>query len=352
MPIIWKLLFALTITINAFEVVAQPDTGAIEVEVIANELIFNDVPFKQCHASSLVELSNGNIMAVWFGGTYERHPDVCIWGAIKNSEGWSVPTLLADGKINDTLRYPSWNPVLFKSKIGELILFYKVGPSPSEWWGMFKKSIDDGKTWSTPLALPKGILGPIKNKPVYLSSGRVISPSSVEKGDLWSTHMELSDDDGNTWSKALLDTSMGYKLIQPTLLILNDGAILALMRSDQNYIVESRSKDEGITWSKPLKTTIVNPNSGIDAVTLSTGLHILVYNHAARGKEWYEGRNKLYVMASSNGEDWYDFYKLEDNTSGEYSYPAIIESSDGLVHISYTSNRTNIRHVTLKIKPQ
>ena len=213
---------------------------------------------------------------------------------------------------------------------------------------MFKKSVDDGKTWSKPLQLPTGILGPIKNKPIYVG-GRIVSPSSVENGDIWHAHMELSDDNGNTWSKSLLDTSSGYKLIQPTLLSLQDGTILALLRSDQNCIVESRSADKGITWSKPVKTTIKNPNSGIDAVTLKNGLHMLVYNPANAGKEWFEGRSKLFVMVSADGEHWHNAYKLEDNISGEYSYPAVIQSKDGLVHITYTSNRTSIRHVVLQI---
>lgn len=349
MRIIRFLIVVITNTILILEAAAQSDHKLPEVKLLENDLIFKEVPFKQCHASSLVELSNGNLMAVWFGGTYERHPDVCIWGSVKNDGGWSKPTLLADGIINDTLRYPTWNPVLFNTKSGELFLFYKVGPSPDEWLGMYKISTDDGQSWTMPVKLPEGIFGPIKNKPIYLSNGRIISPSSVERGQIWNPHMELSDDDGKTWSKVLIDTTMGYKLIQPTLLTLSDGTILALMRSDQNCIVESRSEDLGASWSKPEKTSILNPNSGIDAVTLSSGWHILVNNPAPRGKEWFEGRNKLYVMVSAEGKNWHNVYKLEDNSSGEYSYPAIIESSDGLIHITYTSNRMNIRHVVLKL---
>jgi alpha-L-fucosidase len=349
MRIIRFLIVVLTNVVLLFEAAAQSDQILPEVKILENELIFKEVPFKQCHASSLVELTNGDLMAVWFGGTYERHPDVCIWGSVKKDGHWSKPALLADGIINDTLRYPTWNPVLFMTKRGELFLFYKVGPSPGEWWGMYQLSIDDGQTWSKPVKLPEGILGPIKNKPIRLANGRIISPSSVERGQIWNAHMELSDDEGKTWSKGLIDTTTGYKLIQPTLLTLSDGTILALMRSDQNCIVESWSKDLGASWSKPEKTSVLNPNSGIDAVTLSSGWHILVNNPAPGGKDWFEGRSKLYVMISADGKIWHNLYKLEDNSSGEYSYPAIIETSNGLIHITYTSNRTNIRHVVLKL---
>ena len=350
MSITSKLFFTLIIILIFSDSIAQSITSSFKAEIITNELIFNEAPFKQCHASSLVELTDGRIMTVWFGGTYERHSDVTIWGSVRDKNGWSKPEQIADGIINDTLRYPCWNPVLFKSNKGELFLFYKVGPSPDEWWGMFKKSIDDGETWSEPEKLTEGILGPIKNKPIYTSCGRIISPSSIEKGNVWNAHMEISDDDGTTWKKVVIDTTTGYKLIQPALLTMNDGTIIALMRSNQNYIIESRSKDEGITWSRPGKTNVMNPNSGIDAVTLSNGLHLLVHNPSGSGKEWFEGRNKLYLALSTNGDTWFDLLHLEENKSGEYSYPAIIQSSDGLVHITYTFNRISIKYVIVRIR--
>ncbi|MCU4156791.1 exo-alpha-sialidase [Carboxylicivirga sp. A043] len=341
-------LFSIVLLIVCTSLSAQHTTKIMDATLVEEGFIFSNPPFKQCHASTVVQLSDGNLMAAWFGGTYERHPDVCIWGAIKSTDGWSQPVLLADGIMNDTLRYPTWNPVLFKTQSQELYLYYKVGPSPNDWWGMYKKSTDNGQTWSSAARFPDGLLGPIKNKPIYLGNGRIISPSSVENGDEWHAHMEVSDDDGQSWTKVPIDTSKGFKLIQPTLLTLSDGTILALMRSNQNCIVESRSTDNGNNWTVPQRTRLLNPNSGIDAVTLSSGLHVLVNNPAPSGKDWSDGRNKLYVMISADGENWQEVYKLEDNTLGEYSYPAIIETADGLVHITYTSNRSNIRHVVLK----
>src|SRR5678815_1809353 len=93
----------------------------------------------------------------------------------------------------------SWNPVLFQPKEGPLLLFYKVGPSPSEWWGMLETSTDDGKTWSAPKRLPDRVLGPIKNKPEQLPNGDLLCPTSSED-DGWRVHFERTMDLGKTWA--------------------------------------------------------------------------------------------------------------------------------------------------------
>ncbi len=328
---------------------AQGDVDSWTVEVLVDEFIFSDPPFAECHASSVVELSDGTLMATWFGGTRERNPDVTIWGSIKTDDGWSEPTEWADGIISESERYACWNPVLFLTRKNELFLFYKVGPSPREWWGEYKTSADNGATWSDVVKLPDGLLGPVRNKPIYLSNGNILSGSSVETKKTWHAHMEISEDHGQTWSRVQLDTTTGYKIIQPTLLSLEGGDILTLMRSNQGVIVESRSSDMGRTWTTPAKASLPNPNSGIDAVTLSNGLHLLVYNPHPGGGRWVEGRAKLNVAISDNGTDWRDIHKLEDNEEGEFSYPAVIESSDGRIHITYTHDRTNIRYVVLEL---
>ena len=319
------------------------------IEILEQGFIYEEAPFPQCHSSTLLSLDNGDIMVAWFGGTHERHPDVCIYSAVYDGETWSVPERIADGIVRDSVRYPAWNPVLFKNKGGTLFLYYKAGPSPSEWWGMYKTSEDNGKTWSDGKQFPETILGPIKNKPLMLADGKIISPSSTEDGDIWKVHMELSEDGGYTWEKVAVDPDSDYKAIQPTLIRLADGTIKALIRSDQNVILESESSDEGKTWTSLKKTGVANPNSGIDAVTLDNGNHLLVYNPMVSGKDWWEGRNKLNLAFSADGESWKDIYTLEDQDEGEYSYPAIIQSADGMVYVTYTYNREKIRFVKLRL---
>jgi alpha-L-fucosidase len=316
-------------------------------DITVSENIFETAPFEQCHASTIIELNDGSLMAAWFAGSYEGSKDVAIWSSVKKGDSWTSPVQVANGKVNDTLQYPCWNPVLFYNSDGVLFLFYKVGPNPREWWGMQITSTDEGKTWSKPERLPEGILGPIKNKPILLKSGVILSPSSTETNSRWQSFIERSENGGKSWQIIPVDTANPAKVIQPTLLLYPKGKIQALLRSNQDYIMESWSADEGKTWSLLQKTKILNPNSGIDAVTLSSGLQVLVYNPMQSGAEWVNGRNKLNLAASVDGINWKDIVELENQPEGEFSYPSVIETSDKKVHVVYTANRKWIRHVVM-----
>src|SRR5688572_2322824 len=89
---------------------------------VSSELIYllNNKPTAQCHASTMVELSDG-LMAAWFGGAHERNADVGIWVSVNKNGGWSHPVQVANGFESDSVRYPCWNPVLFKPKSGPLL---------------------------------------------------------------------------------------------------------------------------------------------------------------------------------------------------------------------------------------
>jgi predicted neuraminidase len=307
--------------------------------IVKAEFIYETPPTPQCHASTIVEPSRGKLVAAWFGGTHERNPDVGIWVAGQDGGAWSTPVEVADGVSGGT-RHPCWNPVLFQPKVGPLLLFYKVGPSPSEWWGMVRTSQDGGKSWSDARRLPDGILGPIKNKPIETAGGALLSPTSTEH-DGWRVHFERSTDRGATWTKTDNVGSGGaIAAIQPSILTLQGGRLMALCRSRQGKVVGTTSADDGKTWSPLAPTALPNPDSGIDAVTLRDGRHLLVYNHTARG------RSPLNVAVSTDGQTWKSALQLEVEP-GEYSYPAVIQSADGLVHITYTWKRTRVKHVVV-----
>lgn len=317
---------------------------------VKEELIFKDAPFAQCHASTLLETVNGEVLAAWFGGTHEGNKDVKIWISVNSKGKWTYPVEAANGNFGTSGTFPLWNPVLFRSSADKIFLFYKAGPNPRDWWGMYKTSIDEGKTWSEAVRLPDRILGPIKNKPIQLEDGTILSPSSTETIENWKVHIERSTDKGQTWEKILVDPETEFGVIQPSILTYPDGRLQILCRSKQGNVIESWSDDKGITWSKMKRTDLLNPNSGTDAVTLKNGTQLIVYNPLIPGKEWFNGRFKLNVAQSSDGKSWKDIMILEDGKKEEYSYPAIIQSSDGKIHISYTYDRKNIKYLVIENK--
>ncbi|MBC6612627.1 exo-alpha-sialidase [Hymenobacter sp. BT507] len=314
------------------------------------EVLFPNPPFRQCHASTLVEVEGGRLLVACFGGSGEGQKDVAIWLASIDKQGQvSKPASVATGVVNDTLRYPTWNPVLFKEQKGKLFLFYKVGPNPREWWGMVQTSTNEGKTWATARRLPPGILGPIKNKPIQLTNGTILAPSSVEETtERWKVHLEKSTDRGRTWQRIPVDTASAFDVIQPSILRYPGGRLQLLCRSKQGSVVQTWSTDNGNTWGPLSKTTLLNPNSGTDAVTLRDGSQLIVYNPDVPGKDWFNGRGKLRVAQSQDGQKWNDIAVLENGDKEEYSYPAIIQTRDGRVHITYTYDRKNIKHVVLQ----
>ncbi|MCE5184862.1 MAG: exo-alpha-sialidase [Planctomycetaceae bacterium] len=318
------------------------------------EFIYETASFPSCHASTILELPTGDLLCAFFGGTAERDPDVEIRLSRKAVGGkWTSPVSVADGVQSAGQRLPTWNPVLFQARGGNIMLFYKVGPSPSQWWGMIKTSNDGGCTWSEARRLGDGLIGPVKNKPIQTAEGIILSGSSTEN-DGWRVHLERSMDEGKTWQLiGPLESGARIGAIQPALLTYSDGRIqmLCRTRSEHGSIAQSWSSDGGLTWSELERSSLPNNNSGLDGVTLRDGRQLLVYNHSTRTQAGMgdKGRGILNAALSRDGARWDAALMLDytDAPGKQFSYPAVIQSRDGLVHIVYTWHRQRIKHVVL-----
>ncbi len=316
-------------------------------------------PTPSCHSSTLVELPSGNLAAAWFGGTSEPDIDNVIWFTRKEEGNWIQPLMVVDGTEGETQDHRVGNPVLFQPEGGPLMLFYKVVDPKvgraSSWWGMLTTSTDEGKTWSTPRRLGRdpslgeanpNLIGPVKNKPIQLADGSILCPSSTEH-DGWRLHFELSRDQGMTWQViGPVASNTGLSAIQPSLLQWPDGRMQVLCRSREGIVTESWSKDGGKSWGPIAPTRLPNPNSGTDATLLKDGRALLVYNHTVKRGPFPNNRGMLNVALSREDRTWDCVLTLEKE-KGEFSYPYVIQTRDGLVHISYTWKRKSIRHVTL-----
>lgn len=369
--------------------------------VTSEEFLYEETSFPECHAASIVETEDGGLLAAFFGGTKERNPDCCVWTCRKEAGArkWSAPVLAADGVFvlgsteaetggvteadaragegpvspsfqGDTSRArrkACWNPVLFRMPgSGEVSLFFKVGKNVGDWSGWIVRSKDGGRTWSAKEALPVGFLGPSKNKPEFVG-GNIVCPGSTEGKDGWRVHFELSDDGGRTWRKSgpleaesdvpthlRKGTDAGaikpIQAIQPSILRHGGDTLQVLCRTRNGKLATSWSGDGGDTWSALTLTDVPNNNSGTDAVTLGDGRHVLVYNDFGTLDGTPKGvRTPLCVALSRDGLHWRKVSTLENSPVGQYSYPAVTEGSDGLIHVIYTWRRRRIRHIVLDL---
>lgn len=319
---------------------------------VKDEFVFTKAKFKQCHASTICETTRG-LVSAWFGGTKEGADDVGIWTSYHDGLKWSSPVRIADGVQHEGLRYPCWNPVLFQPPgDAPTLLFFKVGPSPRQWWGEVMISYDRGRTFRDRRRLPEGIAGPVRCSPLLLPDGKTLLCGSSTEDQGWRVHFEsvrLVDGQmsGPWWRSEPVDGTEKFSAIQPT--FFGDAArdLRVLCRTKEGVVASSRSSDLGRTWSPLQGTDLLNPNSGIDAITMPSGQHLLVYNPTAWTKKSWGKRSVLSLAISNDGESWSTVAQLERQESGEFSYPAMIIDSDGLVHITYTYQREKIKHVII-----
>lgn len=368
--------------------------------VVEQGFLYTQAPFPACHATTVCETTDGRIVAAFFGGTYEGHPDCNVWMCAYDADGhsWSAPTAIADGVytrytktafsydadfeqiahrdslfdkttwlaptphsgrplISDRVRKPCYNPVLYQLPGGDLVLDYKIGKWVQDWTGWEIRSRNGGRTWTHPEPLQTDTvfhqlqLGPVKNKPV-ISNGRLIAGSSTETGGRWRFHFETKERataGTEAWRMIGVDCDT-IECIQPSIIFLTHpesqgrlrapkGApapkLKAIGRTRHGRLAQTFSDDNGLSWSRVELSDMPNNNSGTDAVTLRDGRHVLVYNDSRT-----EGvRTPLSVAVSSDGEHWTKLCDLETDDLGEYSYPCVIEASDGRVWVLYTWRR-------------
>lgn len=319
-------------------------------------LFEDDRPFPSCHASTLVVLPNGEVLAAYFAGTKEKDSDCAIWSSRRSSGGvWTPPVKLADEE-----GIAHWNPVLFRDPAGTLLLFYKVGHEITAWHTRIIRSADNGRTWTPSAELVAGDVGgrgPVKNKPIVLSNGAMLAPASLEAAapwngftELWDVFADISYDNGFTWERSHvpLDHEAVAKkhdkpvkatgVIQPALWESDGGRVHMLMRSTAGRIYRSDSNDYGETWCGAYPTELPNNNSGIDLVKMDSGLLALAYNPVSSTAGQ---RTPLVIrLSSDNGLTWDSEFVLE-HEPGSYAYPALVSNGSDL-YITYTWKRERI----------
>lgn len=320
--------------------------------------------YPRCHAPSICELPDGDLLACCFAGQEkEGTPEQVIVGVRfdRRKREWSAPRIWVH-----VPHHAAGNPKVFQAPVeGETWLIAPI--TYGQWCSggtllFMKRSRDGGRAWTDMEMLweQKGILG--KNKPLVEGSFCLLP---VEQEELWNPRFLRTEDGGASWDiVGNLGLEAGKRLVQPAVVRLGDRTLMAYMRSQENYIYVSYSRDDGKSWSRPEPTALPNNNSGIDMVRLRSGSLVLTSNptHLSNapdhldpglpygtmaGFDTWGPRTPLRVALSTDeGKTWTHGMDLEDGP-GVFCYPSVIQAADGSIHIVYTHQRTAIRHVQL-----
>lgn len=299
--------------------------------------IFKPMPsHPMAHAPTLTELPNGELLCAFYAGTHETALDQAIFVARahrRRDRGWEWTKPY---KLVDTPQKADGNPVLFTSPEGNLWLFF-VTLQGTGWASSLLfaiKSYDGGETWSEPelLSAVRGKMS--RTKPLVTEGGVWLLPLYDEIR--WRPIFWWSEDEGKTWQESSVQTR--YHLIQPAVVELSGGKLLAYCRSDSGRIFRIVSEDGGRSWSEPEPTDLPNPNSAIDMVRLSDSSLVLAFNDSI------DKRTPLSIAYSPCGDEKWTFIRDLEVGEGEFSYPCLLGASDGSIHCVYTYLRKTIRH--------
>lgn len=304
--------------------------------MLESAFLFVGTPARpSCHCASITELPGGELFATWYAGRHEGNPDVVIMAARYRDGAWREPWVLVDPPGR-----PAGNTVVYHHG-GELWHFYDV--IEGRGWDSailrLMRSRDGGVTWSEPQLFDPEPGMMVRHRPVRLSTGRILLPAYDEK--VWRGLPYISDDGGATWWRGGWMAAEGAGAIQPAIIERDDGTLFALLRSgpDVTHAWQCASENGGESWSACEPAPLHNPNSGADLIRLRSGEVITCFNDTP------SGRTPLTLAISRDaGRTWTARRNLGDGP-GEYSYPTLMEGSDGSVHLVYTWRRERIRWV-------
>jgi predicted neuraminidase len=326
--------------------------------------------FPSSHAANLLRLKSGDLLCVWFSGSWEGSSDVGIMLSRlrKGSNQWSKPR-----RIDHHEGQSYQNPVIFQAPDGALWIFHTTqgaGQGQANANVLVTKSTDDGKTWSAPAVLFSKPGAFVRQPLVVMPDGDWLLPMyftpsrGITKGaESNYPVMKISADHGAHWKTCAVPDANGY--VQPSVVRVDDHYVAFFRSRFADYIYKSTSKD-GCTWAPPHKTKLPNNNSSIQVTKLADGHLVIAFNNVGsvtvKGKPKAGPRKPLTVALSEDGGNtWSGVRDLETGRPGvqmpadplkkdrpgreAYSYPSILQAADGRIVVAYTYRRLTIKVV-------
>lgn len=341
--VFWRALAVVALLVSGF----QSASAELRTErIFGPEVRTGDYK----HPSSITELDNGDLMLAYYGGGGEYETETAVYGSRlkRGSKRWSKPVVLASNPM-----YSMGNPVIWQAPDGRVWLFFVV--RPGETWSTSrigaKISDDRGRMWSDTFMVTFDEGTMVRSRPIVLSDGHYLLPIYHETGadtemtgsDTGSIFLRF-DPAARQWTKSnKVHSRMGN--LQAAVVESVPGHLMALCRragdyepGDDGYVVMTESTDGGRTWSPGVETDFPNPNAAVEFIRLASGNLLFIYNHSMNDRSPLRA-----VLSSDGGKNWSRSLDLASG-NGSFSYPTAIQTRDGKIHVTYTSDdRTVIR---------
>lgn len=375
----------------------QPQQRSPDGHFLFDANFVSAAPGQAVHAASMVELNDGRLRAVWFSGSREGARDVSIRSAVLDAATlrWGEEAAIFDRqRIQQGLwRYVKklGNPVIARAPDGSLVL-WMVNVSLGGWAGSaitWARSVDEGATWSEPRRLVTSpflnISTLVKGAPIAYQDGQMGLPVYHEFVTKFAEVLRINTQ-GQVVDKVRIPGSRTS--LQPVLLVSGPERAQVYMRSGKSKVLmASATEDGGKTWVSSHGTTWPNPDSALAGVVSRTGAQWLAINPTPKDRETlallqsgaggtFDGVQPWIVESSPTPEAHLspgDYERLlgkeliahgasqtqakayvasamrqlcsADNCLQEFSYPYLLQSRDGYIHLVYTWHRTRIKHV-------
>ena len=317
-------------------------------------------PVPSVHAATAIEMGDGTLQAFWFGGAREGAKDVSIWGSVYDGEKWSTPSIAVsrDAIAYGTGRYirKLGNPVAVL--VGEEVHIYVVSVSVGGWSGSALNRVVLDRDWNRVGRTQRLVGNPLLNlgtliraAPYRLEGGDLVFPAYHEMMEKFPQLLRVSSD-GRVVDRVAVPVD--EDLFQPWALVFGAGEVELFLRRGVDAVPEvhvAHSLDGGETWSDAEEADLPNPNAGISAVRMDDGSILLAANPDEGGR----GNLTLFRSQKPTGP-WKPVYEVDTEVREEdekqmaqieYSYPWLMKTSDGMIHLFYTWNRTQIRHLRI-----
>jgi predicted neuraminidase len=329
------------------------------------------VLYPSSHAANLLQLKNGDVLCVWFSGTWEGDSNVgiVISRLPKGASRWTA-TKLIDRHEGESYQ----NPVIFEAQDGTVHLFHttqgaNVGEANAH--VLHATSLDHGVTWSAPVLLFDKP-GSFTRHPLLVLAGGAwmlpltyVTSAGIGKGaDTNYSSTMLSKDNGAHWSECLIPDSQGK--VQPTVVALAPDRLVAFFRSRASDSIYRSQSSDGCQWSEPVRTALPNNNASVQVFRLQNGHLVMAFDNSAIDRSGPkptgglrkplslalsedEGRSWKYVRDLETGRPGYGQAERDAKTPGreEYSYPSVLQRADGKIMVAYTYRRQTIKVVVL-----